>query len=413
MNQETPSTVPPDHQLPATTSGSLEKRHSWRGWLILLFVLVLSALAIRHHHKKKAAGAASATPVSAAVAVRPATVSTGDLAVYLDAIGTVTPVYTDSMTAQVTGVITAVHYHEGQIVRKGDPLIDLDTQPFVAQLDEAKGTLEHDQGVLAQAKMDLARYREAWAGNGVSRQQLEDQEKIVQQDQGTVNFDLASVHYAQVQLNYCHIVAPISGRVGLRLVDPGNLVTANSTISLIVITQLSPTTVVFTLAQDDVARVQSQMRDGQQLQVKAFDRVQEQMLGTGKLITIDNQIDTTTGTVKLRAAFDNANGALFANQFVNTKLLLTTLHNQVLIPDAAIQHNGDSAFVYVLQDGKAAMREVKPGVSDNGLTSVQGLEPGQVIANSSFEKLQDGTEVTLSNVVAPAVTTASSEGNVQ
>ncbi len=409
MNQESPSTAPPDQQLPLTNSNSPTKRRSWVGWVVLLVVLVLIAAAVHHHRKKKAA-AQDAAPVSGPVAVRPATVSAGDIAVYLDAIGTVTPVYTDSITAQVTGVITAVHYHEGQIVRRGDPLIDLDTQPFVAQLGEAKGTLEHDEGVLAQAKMDLDRYREAWAGNGVSRQQLEDQEKIVLQNQGTVNYDRSAVQYAQVQLSYCHISAPISGRVGLRLVDPGNLVTANATTSLVVITQLSPTTVVFTLAQDNVAKVQDQMRHGQQLLVKAFDRVQERLLGAGKLITIDNQIDTTTGTVKLRAAFDNANGALFANEFVNTRLQITTLHNQVLIPDAAIQHNGDTAFVYLLQNNKAVMHEVKPGASDNGLTSVQGLEPSQVIANSSFEKLQDGAEITLSNVLAPASSSVS-EGN--
>ena len=408
MDQQYSSTGLTDRQLPSSSASVVRPRRRWAGCFIGLVVLLLFAVAVHHHGKNKAA-AQNGVPLPGPVAVRPATATAGDIAVYLDAIGTVTPVYTDAVTAQVTGVITAVHYREGQIVRKGDPLIDLDTQPFIAQLGEAKGTLEHDENVLAQAGMDLERYREAWAGNGVSRQQLEDQEKVVLQNQGTVNFDRSAVQYAQIQLNYCHITAPISGRVGLRLVDPGNLVTANSTTSLVVITQLSPTTVVFTLAQDDLVRIQAHMDHEQQLLVKVYDRVEEHLLDTGKLITIDNQIDTTTGTVKLRAVFDNRNGALFANQFVNTRLLLETLHNQVRIPDGAIQHNGDTAFVYLLQNGRAAMHEVKPGVSEDGLTAVQGLEQGAVVADSSFEKLQDGTDITMSNVLSPAT----SEGNIQ
>jgi multidrug efflux system membrane fusion protein len=378
------------------------KRWAWSWLFILLAALVLFLGVIHHHRKKKtaAAAAAAAATVSAPVAVTAAPATTGDIGVYLSAIGTVTPVYTDSITSQVTGVIKSVHYNEGQVVHRGAPLIDIDPQPYAAQLAEAKGTLERDENLLAQAQMDLERYRQAWKRNGIPRQQFEDQEKVVLQDQGTVNYDKAAVQYAQVELNYCHIVAPISGRVGIRLVDPGNLVTANATTSLVVITQFRPITVVFTLAEDSLSQVLGQMSKGDQLIVEAYDRTQNTSLGVGKLTTIDNQIDTTTGTVKLRASFDNSKNLLFPNQFVNTRLLVTTLHDQTLIPSSAIQHNGDTAFVYLLQDGKAISRNVNTGISDHGQTAVQGINPGDVVANSSFEKLQNGAPIKISTVVA-------------
>lgn len=410
MDQEAHSTVDSKYQPPASSSNLGSERRRWVGWLIALLIVIFAVAAV-HHHRKKKEIAQNAISVTAPVTVRVTTAKLGNIAVYLDAIGTVTPVYTDSITAQVTGVITAVHYREGQIVKKWDPLIDLDAQPFLAQLGEAKGTLEHDENVLVQARMDLARYKEAWAGNGVSRQQLEDQEKTVLQEQGTVNYDRSAVQYAQVQLNYCHIASPVAGRVGLRLVDPGNLVTANATTTLVVITQLRPITVVFTLAQDEVANVLKEMHRGAPLTVEAYDRTQQQLLGTGKLNSIDNQIDTATGTVKLRATFDNADDALFANQFVNTRLLLRTLGNQVLIPDGAIQHNGETAFVYVVENGKAVMRVISPGVSDRGTTAVDGLKPGEVVANSSFEKLQDGTQVVVTSPASAAGSSSASEGN--
>ena len=281
-----------------------------------------------------------------------ATAKLGSLNVYLDAIGTVTPVYTDTITAQVTGVITAVHYREGQFVHKGDSLIDLDSRPYAAQLEQARGTLEHDQQLLAQTQMDLERYRQAWARNGIPRQTLEDQEKLVLQEKGTVKYDEGVVHYDEVQVGYCHIVSPISGRVGLRLVDPGNLVTANGTTALAVVTQIQPITVVFTVAEDHLNEVLDQMRHGAKLPVEAWDRDKHKQLATGQLVAVDNQIDTTTGTIKLRATFDNRDNALFPNQFVNTRLPVKTLQNQILIPSSAVQHNGENAFVYVIMAGR-------------------------------------------------------------
>jgi multidrug efflux system membrane fusion protein len=396
-----------------------------------------------------------------AVPVVPATAKTGSLGIYLQAIGTVTPVYTASITAQVTGVITAVHYREGQIVKKGDPLIDIDSRTYEAQLAESQGALERDQNLLAQAQMDLTRYQQAWAKNAIPRQTLEDQEKLVLQDQGTVKNDEGAVQYATVQVAYCHIVAPITGRVGLRLMDPGNLVTANSTTTLVVVTQLQPITVIFTLAEDNLEQVLAQMRHGKALNVDAWDRDRSTKLASGKLMTVDNQIDTTTGTVKLRAQFQNSNGVLFPNQFVNTRLLVNTLDNQIMVPSSAIQHNGDVAFVYLIKPGpgnpnaanpqanpsssqagngspnggtkqgggsrkgggqsdggkqgggsgqakggaKAAyhvvMQVVKTGVTDNGWTAVTGIASGTVVANSSFDKLTDQADIAISNVGIP------------
>jgi len=332
--------------------------------------------------------------------------------VYLDAIGTVTPTYTDQITAQVTGVITKVHYVEGQYVHKGDPLIDIDDRTYQAQLEQAQGTLERDQSLLAEAQMDLKRYQDAWAKNAIPRQTLEDQEKLVAQDQGTVKNDEGVVKYDEVQVAYCHLTSPIDGRVGLRLVDQGNLVTANSSTVLVVVTQTAPITVIFILPEDSLGQVLQQMRGGKKLTVTVFDRTQQKLLDTGKLLTVDNQIDTTTGTVKLRATFANAKGLLFANQFVNTRLLVKTLDNQTLVTSSAVQHNGATDFVYVVQNpnvpkgAKAVMTTIKVGLSDNGNSVItKGIAPGTVVADSSFQKLVDGAPVYQSKVALPSTDT--------
>jgi multidrug efflux system membrane fusion protein len=250
--------------------------------------------------------------------------------------------------------------------------------------------------------MDLDRYRTAWAGNGINKQLLEDQEKIVLQDQGTVKNDQGAVALAQVQLSYCHIAAPVSGRVGLRLVDPGNVVQANGATVLAVITSEQPITIVFTLAEDSLGQVQARMRQMQTLPVEAWDRAHATKLADGKLMSLDNQIDTTTGTVKLRAQFDNRDGALFPNQFVNTRLLASTLTGVTLVPSGAVQHNGPVAFVYGVANGTVAIRNVQTGLTEGGLTVVQGINPGDVVATSSFEKLQAGSKLTVAAPAAPA-----------
>src|ERR1700693_2770118 len=376
-------------------------------WLIILLIFAgLFVLTLRQKSRPQAAaqgGGGRRAMLGGTVSVMPATAKKGDIGIYQKAIGTVTPVYTSTIISQVTGNINAVHYTEGQTVHKGDPLVDIDPRPYEANVVQAQGTLEKDTQVLGQAKMDLERYRTAWAKNAIAKQILDDQEKTVSQDEGTVKADQGQLQFDQVQLTYCHITAPYTGRVGLRLVDPGNLAQANnSSTPLVVITQEQPITVIFTVAEDALGEIQAQYRHGAALRVDAYDRTAQTKIATGKLLTIDNQIDTTTGTVKLRAIFDNNNYALFPNQFVNTRLLVNTLHNMTLIPTSAIQHNGETAFVYLIQNGTAQVRNIKPGVADGTETSVEGINPGDVVANSSFEKLQPNSKVAVGQPATPS-----------
>jgi len=388
------------------------KRHR-KYWLwIGLFLIAAFLFWIFSRHGQNAQPATSSTggrrSFGGPVSTTTVTAKKGDIAVYLEAIGTVTALYTDSITAQVTGVITAVHYKEGQLVRKGDPLIDIDPSQYQAQVTQAEGALERDQNLLAQAEMDLKRYQDAWKRNAIQRQTLEDQEKVVLQDQGTVKNDQGTLRYDQVQLAYCHITAPINGRVGLRLVDPGNLVTANATTSLLVITQTQPITVVATISEDSLGDVLGQPNHGLNLPLDAWSRAYTQKIASGKVTSYDNQIDTTTGTIKLRALFENKHGELYPNEFVNTRLRVKVLHDQILLPSSAIQHNGTAAFVYVIQNSQAQIRNIKTGVSEAGETAVEGVNEGEVVANSSFEKLQNGSKVTISQQALPG---SSSEAN--
>jgi multidrug efflux system membrane fusion protein len=245
--------------------------------------------------------------------------------------------------------------------------------------------------------MDLERYRIAWSRNAIQKQLLDDQEKIVMQDEGTVKNDQGMVQYDEVQLAYCHITAPIAGRVGLRLVDPGNLVQSSGSVTLAVITQLEPITVIFTVPEDSLGPVAARLNKRAKLTVDAFDRTAQTKIASGTLLTLDNQIDTTTGTVKARSIFENNNAALFPNQFVNVRLLVNTLQGVTLIPASAIQQNGSASFVYVIQDNVAHTRTVKPGVTDGGITQVEGINPGDVVANSSFDKLQNNVAVTIAS----------------
>jgi len=283
------------------------------------------------------------------------------------------------------------------MVNKGDPLIDIDPRPYESTLTQAEGTLQHDEGLLAQARMDLDRYRAAWDRNAIARQQLEDQEKLVIQYAGTVKADQGTVDYDKVQLSYCHIVSPISGRVGLRLVDPGNTIFAGSSSTLVVITQLQPITVVFNVSEDDLPQVQAQLHGSRGgLEVDAFDRADEKQLASGKLTSLDNEVDTTTGTVKFRAEFPNKNLTLFPNQFVNARLLLKTLRGVTLVPSAAVQHNGTQAFVYVVKpDNTVVVQQITTLTSNDQETAVQGLNPGVTVATSGFDRLENGVLVSV------------------
>src|SRR5271165_1145624 len=325
------------------TSGS-----RWWIWLILA-VLVLGGLALWQRR-----GAAPQAKTSGDPSARPVTVSTavahqGDIGIYQNALGTVTPVYTVTVTSRVQGEITQVYYHEGQMVQKGDPLVEIDPRPYQASLTQVEGQLAHDTAVLNEAKIDLERYQQAFTRNAIAKQQLDDQQQVVLQDEGTVKNDEGQLANAKVNLVYTHITAPIAGRVGLRLIDPGNIVQANSTTPLVVITQLQPITVIFSIAEDHLSQIQEQLRKGKKLSVDAFDRDQTKKIASGTLLTLDNVIDTTTGTLKLKAIFPNTDDALFPSQFVNARILVDTLHNVTLVPTPAIQRNAQGAFVYVIK----------------------------------------------------------------
>jgi membrane fusion protein, multidrug efflux system len=384
----------PGHQLPEHASEAQgHKMGRTLFWILLVLAIALTAVLLWRHYKN----AKKPTPPPPKINITTATAEKGNIGVYLDEIGTVTPVYTDSITSQVTGPVVAVHFKEGQLVRKGDPLVDIDSRPYRATLLQAQGALERDQNLLAQAQMDLERYRQAWARNAIQKQLLDDQEKVVLQDEGTVKNDQGTVQFDEIQVGYCHITAPIAGRVGLRLVDPGNVVQSAGTITLAVITQVQPITVIFTIPEDSLGPVAARLQKKAKLPVDAFDRTAQTKIASGTLLTLDNQIDTTTGTVRARAVFANKNDALFPNQFANTRLLVNTLQGVTLVPASAIQQNGSASFVYVIQNNVAHMRSVKPGVTDGGQTQVDSINPGDVVATSSFDKLQDNVAVVTGN----------------
>lgn len=406
-----PPGIPPDQRPPlATHDPQPRKKKSPWPWIILL-ILIAAVFYGALHRGKKSQSTGGRGRFGGPVTLVTATAKKGDIGVYLQAIGTATALHTVSIASQVTGVVTAVHYREGQIVHKGQPLVDIDPRQYQAQVTEAEGNLERDQGILSQSKMDLARYKIAWAHNAIPKQTLEDQEKKVTQDEGTVKYDQGVLDYDKVQLGYCHIVAPMDGRVGLRLVDPGNLVTANGSTPLVMLTTTNPITVVAAITADDLSEVFARPDHGIGLPLEAWNKDDDHEIAIGKVTSFDNQIDTTTGTIKLRATFNNSKGELYPNEFVNAHLLVKTLKNQVLVPDSVIQHNGQNSFVYLIQKSprglQAVMHSITTGVSHNGLTSVQGIQPGDVLADSGFEKLRNGSQVQISKMKLPSSTSES------
>jgi membrane fusion protein, multidrug efflux system len=389
-----PVSNPPGHEVVRESPPPRRKRPWWL-W-VLGIVLILAAIAWWTHRGADPQAKSTVDPASRPTMISVATAKQGDIGVYLNALGTVTPVYTVTVTSRVQGEITKVYYHEGQMVKKGDPLLEIDPRPYQAALTQVEGQLAHDQAVLTEAKIDLERYQQAYGRNAIAKQQMDDQQQVVLQDEGTVKNDEGQLANAKVNLDYTHITAPIDGRVGLRLVDPGNIVQANSSTSLVVITQLQPITVIFSLAEDYLAQIQAQVRKGLKLPVDALDRSQLTKLASGSLLTLDNLIDTSTGTLKLKAIFPNTDGALFPNQFVNARMLVDTQKNVTLIPTPAIQRNAQGAFVYVIKsDQTATIRTLTPGTTDGGMTAVDGVQPGEVVATTGFDKLQDNGKVTI------------------
>jgi len=368
-------------------------------WSILLCLLVVGAYFFLNRGgktppqtaakpgQKGAASGAQATPVLAVPAGK------GDMGVYLTGLGNVTPLNTVTVKSRVDGQLMEVHYREGQNVRKGDLLAVIDPRPFQVQLTQAEGQMARDREQLNNARLDLRRFKELWEQDSIARQQYETQEALVRQLEGSVKVDQGQIDSARLQLAYSRITAPISGRVGLRLTDAGNIVHANDPGGLVMITQVQPITVVFPIPEDSLPPLQARLKKGASLTVEALDREQKQKLATGTLLTVDNQIDPTTGTVKLKAVFPNSGNELFPNQFVNAPLLLETRHDTVIVPSAAIQRGPQGTFVYVVSaDKTVSLRPVTIGVSQGSDTSVtKGLEPGELVVADGPEQLREGS----------------------
>jgi len=350
-------------------------------------------------------------PAAQTIPVTTAPVTVGNIDVYLDALGTVTPVYTVTVVSRVAGEITEVRFKEGQIVKKKDLLAVIDPRPYVAALLQAQGQLSRDEAALKNARIDLVRYQNSYKEHAIPEQQLATQQATVDQDEGSVKVDQGNLAAAQVNVDYTRIVSPIDGRVGLRNIDPGNVVPANGTSGLCVITQLQPITVIFTVAEDEIGETTAQLASGRALQVQALDRSKQHQIATGTLITVDNQVNTTTGTVRARATFPNAHNELFPNQFVNARLLLETLTQVNLVPQAAIQRNNDAAFVYVAQpDSTVKSVNVTILATEGGVSAVTGINAGDQLVTDGFDKLQNGSKIAQRKAPAEASAAAKKAG---
>jgi membrane fusion protein, multidrug efflux system len=336
-------------------------------------------------------------PQGVAQTVGASTAVLGDVRVILNELGTVTPFATVTVQTQINGQLTEVGFTEGQLVKKGDFLAQVDPRPYEYLKEQYEGQLARDRGLLAQAQMDQKRYETLAAQNSIARQQAEDQVFIVQQYAGSVKQDQGLVDAQALNIAYCRIVSPIAGRVGLRLVDPGNYVQTSSSTGIAVITQLQPISVVFSVPEDELPDITPQFTAGSTLIVTAYDRANLRQLAVGKVSAIDNQIDTTTGTVKVRAQFDNDTNALFPNQFVNVRLLVKTVQNAVTVPTSAIQRGAPGTYVYVINaDNTVSVRQVSTGPVDGNITAINsGLAAGERVVVDGTDRLRDGIKVTL------------------
>lgn len=378
-------------------------RSHTRFWLLFILLVACGAFFLFEHYRRGEAKTTKSPPPPP-LSITTASAQKGDIGIYVNALGSVTPIYTVTVKSRVDGQLISVNYREGQMVKQGDVLAQIDPRPFQALLTQAQGQYERDKALLENAYIDLARYQTAYSKNAIPQQQLATQQATVHQLEGIVKNDQGVLDNAKVQLDYCRITSPISGRVGLRLVDPGNIVQSTDTNGMLVITQLQPISVVFTAAEDNLPQIQQRLRTGDRLVVEAFDRAQTKKIASGTLLTFDNLIDTTTGTIKLKATFPNADNALFPNQFVNARLLVNKQRGVTLIPTAAIQRNTQGAFVYLVKpDQTVAIQTISVGTTDGNVAAVEGLKPGDTIAVDGFDKLQDGIKVVARKVSETAV----------
>jgi multidrug efflux system membrane fusion protein len=426
IQESSPTANSPTNSGPPPSDSPGSKEHHRGTWVLVLLVIVLAAGAFFLLRGKR-----PKPPPLPPVSITVTNVERGDIDVSVTSLGSVTPVYTASMSPRVDGQVIAVNFTEGQMVSSNDLLVEIDPGPYDAALTQATGQLQRDKALLEGANVDLKRYQAAFVKKAVPQQQVDDQLALVHQDEGTVKFDEGQVESAKVNLAYCYIRAPFAGRVGLRLVDPGNVVHAADTNAIVVVAQLQPITVVFSVAEDYLPQIQEQMRGGQpmkrpsaeddssspqiddpaqaappQMTVQAWDRADENIIDTGKVLALNNLIDTATGTLRIKSIFDNTDLSMFPNQFVNAKLIIKTLHGLSLIPTFAIQQSPDGSFVYVVTNETVTtngmttnyetvtMRTITPGAVDGNTTSVlRGLQAGEVIALDNFNKLGEGVKV--------------------
>jgi multidrug efflux system membrane fusion protein len=377
-------------------------RH-FRAWLIALGVLVLlgaGAYVLRAgsgNAQSKTSSSSGQAGRNPPVPVVVAAARRSDVAVYLSGLGSVTPLNTVTIHTRVDGELTKVLFQEGQYVKAGDLLAEIDPRPFQVQLTQVEGALARDEALLRNARVDLERYRVLVAQDSAPTQQLDTQVELVRQYEGVVETDRGQIDNVKLQLTYCRITAPLSGRLGLRLVDPGNIVHASDQNGLVVITQLQPIAVVFTIPEDSLPPVLAKLNTGVQLVVDAWDRDQRQKLASGTLLTIDNQIDPTTGTVRLKAIFPNTDGRLFPSQFVNAHLRLDVKRDATVVPTAAIQQSSQGTFVYVVKpDHSATVRPVKVGVTEGDNAAIDsGVLPAELVVVDGADRLREGSRVAL------------------
>jgi membrane fusion protein, multidrug efflux system len=390
---------------------SRPRRKHWAVWAAAVLLLCGATYVLSQRSTSSDTGSKSKGKKGAAgpIPVGTAKVGKGNIGVYINALGTVTPVYTVTVASRVAGQLMEVYYREGQIVKKGDLLAVVDPRPYQATVTQAQGQLARDQAILQNARLDLQRYQTAFAQHAIPGQTLNTQQATVAQNEGTVKFDQGNLDAAQVNLDYSRITSPISGRVGLRTVDPGNIIPANGTTGIATITQLQPITVIFPIAEDYIDEVAGQLRKHQTLRVDALDRANETVEGHGTVLTVDNQIDPTTGTVRVRASFPNTDYALFPNEFVNAKLLVKTLMGVNLIPTAAIQRNNEVSFVYVVdpQTNMVHSRNIDVATTEAETAAVTGVAPGELLVTDGFDRLMDGAKV---RPQAPAAARPGSRG---
>jgi membrane fusion protein, multidrug efflux system len=393
---EPPKTAPQ----PPTAPPSRPRRKRWLWIAVVIALALLAIFFLTRKHTPAAgqktgakdggrAGASAATPVVAVQATQ------GNIGVYVTGLGAITPIYTVTVKSRVDGELVKVYFKEGDSVRQGDPLVEIDPRPYEAVVTQAEGQLTRDQALLANARIDLTRYQTLLAQDAIPEQQLATQRALVTQYEGTVKNDQGMLDAAKLNVTYSHITSPITGLVGLRLVDPGNIVHSTDTNGMLVITQIQPISVIFTISEDQLPPVLQKIRAGQTLPVEAWDRELKNKIATGTLATLDNQIDQTTGTLKLRAVFANDNRALFPNQFVNARLLQQEKTRVTLLQSAAIQRNTNNTYVYLIQpDNTVTARNVTIGTTEGDQSEItSGLSPGDKVVMTGVDKLQEGSKV--------------------